>query len=313
MSQLNYVFKRVLQILPVLLVVTVCIFFMLRLLPGDPATVLLGEKATPEMVEAIHKRLGLDRPLLVQYGLFLKSLFQFDLGNSIHYAIPVSELFKRRLGLTIVLTLMSAFFSVCMSFPLGYIAGVHKDRIQDQIIRTGALVALSIPSFWVGLLLLIFFGLKLHWFPVGGWGETWPEHLHSLVLPAFTQALVTSTLLTRNLRNSVVDVLRSDYVDFARSKGLSERLVRSRHVIRNALISTVTLLAMRMAYMLGGSIIIETVFALPGVGSLMVEAIFTRDYAVVQAVVFIFAFMVLLVNLLTDVAYSLLDPRVTLE
>ena len=169
------------------------------------------------------------------------------------------------------------------------------------------------PQFWVGLLLLMLFGVELRWLPVAGWGDTWPEHIKSLILPALTQALTTSALLTRNLRNNVVDVLQMDYVDFARSKGLKERAVRSRHIIRNALITTVTLLSMQMAYMLGGSIIIETVFALPGVGALMVQAIFSRDYAVVQAVVFVFAFFVLLVNLITDISYSFLDPRVRLE
>lgn len=313
MEQLNYIFKRILQILPVLLVVTVLIFLMIRLIPGDPATVRLGEKATPELVAEINKKLGLDQPLYVQYFLFLKSLMKFDLGNSILYVIPVSQLLSKRMVVTVSLTFMSALFAIILSFPLGYIAGVHKDKLQDQIIRTGSLIAIAMPAFWVGMLLLLAFGLKLHWFPVGGWGETWTEHIRSLVLPAFTQALLTSALLVKNLRNNVVDVMRMDFVDFARSKGLRERTVMSRHVIRNALISTVTLLSMQMAYMFGGSVIIETVFALPGVGSLMVQAIFSRDYVVVQAVVFLFAALVLFINLMTDISYSFLDPRVKLE
>ncbi|KJR47151.1 Dipeptide transport system permease protein DppB [Desulfosporosinus sp. I2] len=313
MGQLSYILKRILQIIPVLIVVTILIFFMIRLIPGDPATVILGDKATPDLIVEINKRLGLDKPLYVQYFLFLKALVRLDLGNSILYVVPVSQLLGKRMVVTLSLTLLSALFAVIVSFPLGYIAGFHKDKLPDQIIRTGSLVALSMPAFWVGMLLLLGFGLKLHWFPVGGWGETWPEHLRSLVLPAITQSLLTAALLVKNLRNNVVDVMRMDYVDFARSKGLSERTVISRHVIRNALISTVTLLAMQMAYMLGGSVIIETVFALPGVGSLMVQAIFSRDYAVVQAVVFLFAALVLLINLLTDVSYSFLDPRVKLE
>jgi peptide/nickel transport system permease protein len=313
MEQLNYIIKRILQIIPVLWVVTILIFVIIRLIPGDPATVLLGEKATPELVAALQAKLGLDQPIYYQYLLFMKNLLTMDMGNSILFVVPVADLLKDRLVLTILLTFMSAFFAVMISFPLGYIAGMNQDNWKDQSIRTGTLVALSMPPFWVALLLLILFGLKLRWLPVAGWGETWPEHFQSLILPAFTQALVTSALLTRNLRNSVVDVLRCDYVDFARSKGLKERVVRSRHVIRNALISTVTLLSMQMAYMLGGSIIIETVFALPGVGALLVQAIFSRDYAVVQSVVFVFAFFVLIVNLLTDISYSFLDPRVRLE
>lgn len=313
MGQFNYILKRMLQIIPVLIVVTILIFVMIRLIPGDPATVILGDKATPELIMEINKRLGLDQPLYVQYFIFLKALVSLDLGNSILFVVPISELLGKRMVVTLSLTLLSALIAVIVSFPLGYIAGVHKDELPDQIIRTGSLVALSMPAFWVGMLLLLGFGLKLHWLPVGGWGETWPEHIRSLILPAITQALLTSALLIKNLRNSVVDVMRMDYVDFARSKGLRESTVISRHVIRNALISTVTLLAMQMAYMLGGSVIIETVFALPGVGSLMVQAIFSRDYAVVQAVVFLFAALVLVINLLTDVSYSLLDPRVKLE
>ena len=313
MDQLNYIIKRILQIIPVLLIITILIFTMIRLIPGDPATVLLGEKATPELVEALKHKMGLDKPIYMQYLLFMKNLITMDMGNSLLFIVPVSDLLKERLVLTMLLAFMAAIFSVLISFPLGYIAGINKDNAKDTAIRTGTLVALSMPHFWVGLLLLLLFGVKLRWLPVAGWGDTWPEHLKSLILPALTQALTTSALLTRNLRNNVVDVLRMDYVDFARSKGLKESVVRSRHVIRNALITTVTLLSMQMAYMLGGSIIIETVFALPGVGALMVQAIFSRDYAVVQAVVFVFAFFVLLVNLLTDISYSFLDPRVRLE
>jgi len=313
MDQLNYIIKRVLQIIPVLLIITILIFIMIRLIPGDPATVLLGDKATPELVAALKHKMGLDKPIYLQYLIFMKNLLTMNMGDSLLFIVPVSDLLKERLVLTGLLTFTAAIFSVLISFPLGYIAGTNKDNAKDTAIRTGTLVALSMPQFWVGLLLLMLFGVELRWLPVAGWGDTWPEHIKSLILPALTQALATSALLTRNLRNNVVDVLQMDYVDFARSKGLKERVVRHRHVIRNALITTVTLLSMQMAYMLGGSIIIETVFALPGVGALMVQAIFSRDYAVVQAVVFVFAFFVLLVNLITDISYSFLDPRVRLE
>jgi peptide/nickel transport system permease protein len=313
MDELNYIIKRVLQIIPVLLIITILIFIMIRLIPGDPATVLLGDKATPELVAALKHKMGLDKPIYLQYFIFMKNLLTMNMGDSLLFIVPVSDLLKERLVLTGLLTFIAAIFSVLISFPLGYIAGTNKDNAKDTAIRTGTLVALSMPQFWVGLLLLMLFGVELRWLPVAGWGDTWPEHIKSLILPALTQALTTSALLTRNLRNNVVDVLHMDYVDFARSKGLKERVVRHRHVIRNALITTVTLLSMQMAYMLGGSIIIETVFALPGVGALMVQAIFSRDYAVVQAVVFVFAFFVLLVNLITDISYSFLDPRVRLE
>jgi peptide/nickel transport system permease protein len=313
LQHINYILKRILQIIPVLLLVTVLIFLLMRLIPGDPAYVMLGEKATPELVAELHVKMGLDKPLYVQYLVFLKKLTSFNLGNSIVYLIPVSQLLAKRIVVTLSLTAMASIIVIALSFPLGYLAGVKKDKAPDQIIRTGTLIAIAIPQFWIGLLLLMFFGLKLHWFPVAGWGDTWPAHIKSLILPAFTTALATSSLLIKNLRNSVVDVMHSDYVDFARSKGLSERLVRSRHIVRNALISTITLLSLRIAGMLGGAIIIETVFALPGVGSLLIQSVLSRDYAVVQAVVFVFAALVLIANLITDVSYSLLDPRVKLE
>jgi peptide/nickel transport system permease protein len=313
LQHINYILKRILQIIPILLLVTVLIFFLMRLIPGDPAYVMLGDKATPELIAELHVKMGLDKPLYVQYLVFLKKLMSFDLGKSIVYLIPVSQLLAKRIVVTLSLTAMASVIVVALSFPLGYLAGVKKDRAMDQIIRTGTQIAIAVPQFWIGLLLLMFFGLKLHWFPVAGWGDTWPAHIKSLILPAFTTALATSSLLIKNLRNSVVDVMHSDYVDFARSKGLNERIVRSRHIVRNALISTITLLSLRIAGMLGGAIIIETVFALPGVGSLLIQSVLSRDYAVVQAVVFVFAALVLIANLITDVSYSLLDPRVKLE
>lgn len=310
MNQLNYILKRVSQIVPVLFMVTVLIFLMLHLIPGDPARLILGEKATNAAVAALRVKLGLDQSLPTQYFLYLKGLATLDLGTSLTYQRPVVQLLMDSLPITIFLTLTSTVFSLLVSFPLGYFAGMHKDQIGDQSVRVTALVAIAMPSFWVALLLMMLFSVRFQWFPVGGWGETPMEHAKALVLPAFTQSLMTSALLIRNIRNSVVDISVMDYIDFARSKGISERAVKNRHILRNALISTVTLLAMRMAYMLGGSVIIETVFSLPGLGKLMVDSIFGRDYAVVQSLVFLFAFMVLSINLLTDLLYSYLDPRV---
>jgi ABC-type dipeptide/oligopeptide/nickel transport systems, permease components len=310
-NQLNYIVRRILQIIPVLLVVSVLIFLMLRLIPGDPARLMLGDKAKEAAVVALREKLGLNRPLPEQYFLFMKRLLVGDLGTSLTYQRPVAELLAARLPITISLTLASTFLSLLFSFPLGYFAAKHKDKAGDQVVRASALVAIAMPSFWVALLLMIVFCVKLHWLPVGGWGSNFLERARSLILPAFTQSLMTTALLMRNIRNSVVDISVMDYVDFARSKGITDRAVRDRHIFRNALISTVTLLAMRMAYMLGGSVIIETVFSLPGLGKLMVDSIFGRDYTVVQSLVFLFALMVLVINLITDVIYSLLDPRVS--
>ncbi len=313
MSMLNYAFKRIIQIIPILIIVSILIFFMIRLIPGDPITIRLGPKATPKMVEILMKKEGLDKPIFDQYIIFIKNLLRFDMGNSIIYHIPILVLLKKRIVVTLFLTLFTLIFSVVISWPLGYLAGIKENKIEDQIIRSGAMVALSAPQFWVGLILMILFAVSINIFPVGGWGDTWLQHLRAIILPAFTQSLMTVALLARNLRNGVVDILKMDYIAFAKSKGLDDKVIKNRHIIRNAMIPYVTLIAMRAAYMLGGSIIIETVFALPGVGALMVQSIYGRDYTVIQGVVLIFALAVIIVNILTDLAYAYLDPRVRLE
>lgn len=313
MQQLNYIVKRVLQMIPSLLIVSIVIFWGIRLIPGDPAQTLLGEKATPASIAALHRQMGLDKPLIVQYLVFLRDILTFHLGNSTLMNKPVAELFRERSVVTVTYTVMTALFSLFISVPLGYIAGITQRHAVSKTITTTALVFLSMPEFWFGILLLMSFGLKLAWFPVGGWGNTWPDHIRSMVLPALTGAVGTVALLIRNIQSEVRDVLKKDYVNFAVSKGLGAGLIGSRYILKNVMISTVTLFAMRVAYMFGGSVIIETVFALPGLGSLLVSGVMSRDYAVVQGTVFLFAFIVLIIMLITDICYSLLDPRVKLQ
>ena len=213
---------------------------------------------------------------------------------------------------TAALTLVSTIFSVLFSFSLGYIGGMKKDKWQDQIIRVISLFGLSAPTFWIGLLLLTVFAVNLGWLPVSGWGETLPEHIRGLILPGVTQALGVSAVLVRNLRNNVIEIKGSDFVEFAKSKGLKGKVISIRHILRNALIPTTTLLSLKIAYMLGGSVVIESIFSLPGLGALLVNSIYARDYAVVQGVVLTFVIMVMLINLITDIIYSILDPRVKL-
>lgn len=313
LRQLNYILKRTLQIIPVLLIVTIITFLMIHLIPGDPARILAGEKARQATVEAMRIKLGLDKPLYVQYWIYLKDLVTLDLGTSLQYSRPVIDIILERLPLTIKLTLFSTLLGLLFAIPLGYLAGIKKDKGADHVIRLSTLVAIAMPSFWVGLLLMIVFSINLKWLPAGGWDPTsaWTQ-FKCLLMPAFTQSLMTAAILIRNMRNSVVDITRQDYVDFARSKGISARAVRTRHIFRNSMVSTVTLLSMRMAALLGGSVIIETVFSLPGIGKLTYEAISSRDYTTVQSVVFLFALLVLVINLLTDIVYSFLDPRVKL-
>ena len=313
MRQLNYIIGRLVQIIPVAFFITILIFVMVHLLPGDPVLRILGDKATEEKIAVLRHSMGLDRPLLTQYVLFLRRLVTGDLGDSLIFRVPTAQLLVNRVPVTLMLTVLSTAFSILISFPMGYFAALHKDRAFDQATRVWTMVAMAMPGFWIAMLLLLVFGLRLRWFPVGGYGNTWMEHVHSLILPAFSQALGLSALWTRNLRNNVVDVLRMDYVAFARSKGLREDVVMTRHVLRNALISTLTLVAISFTKMLGGSVITETVFALPGIGYLMVNSIFGRDYQVVQAITLIFALLVMVMNLVVDVGYSFLDPRVKLD
>lgn len=313
MEELTYIIKRILQMIPVLLIITLIIFFGMRLIPGDPALLLVGNRASDEVIEAMRTKLGLSEPLYVQYFLFLKQCLTFNFENSLTLKSPVSDLFRQKAVITVSLTLMTALFSVLISFPLGYISGVKHNSKIGSFIDSCSLTFISVPEFLIGLLLLLVFGMKLAWFPVGGWGNTVPEHIRSLVLPAFTGALGTSALVLRNIRGNVIEVLKMDYVDFAYSKGLSPSRIRNSYIIRNVLVSTVTLLAMRMTYMLAGSIVIESVFVLPGLGQLLLNAILSRDYTVVQGTVFLFSIIVLVMNLITDISYSLLDPRVKLD
>lgn len=313
MENLSYILKRVGQMFIALFISTIIVFVMIRLIPGNPARVMLGDFADEAAVAALTEKMGLNEPLPVQYGYFLRNLLHLDLGNSLKYKVSVASLLKTRLVVTGLLTLVSTIFTVIISLPLGYIAGKKNDTLADTGVRGFTMIGLAMPNFWMGLLLLILFGVKLKIFPVSGWGSNWTTHWKSLVLPGFTQAVGISAILIRNLRNNVIEVKNSDYVYFARSKGLKESTIAAKHIIRNASIPTVTLLSIKIASMLGGAVVIEQAFSLPGLGSLLVEGILARDYSVVQAVVLFFAVVVLVINLLTDILYSVLDPQVKLQ
>lgn len=313
MKQLNYILKRILQMVPVLFVVTIIIFWGIRLIPGNPALTVLGEKASQSAIEAMEKKMGLDQPIWKQYIFYLRDLAHLDFGNSIRLKQPVLDLFRQRAVVTITYTVMCTVFTLLIGIPAGYIAGMTKKSYVSKGITSVALVILSLPEFWFAILLLFWFGLKLGWVPVGGWGNTWPEHLHSMLLPSITGAIGSVGLLIRNIQSGVQKILARDYVDFARSKGLKKSIIRSRYVLKNVMVSTLTIISMRITSMLGGSVVIETVFALPGLGSLLVNAINGRDYILVQGTVLLFAIVVLLITLITDICYSFVDPRVKLQ
>ena len=310
MPLLSYAVRRIGQTLPVALLVTVLIFFLIKLLPGDPASAILGERASDEAVRALHRQWGLDRPLPAQYGIYMRNLVTGDLGQSLRYRTPVVDLLPRRMTVTLFLVVYSMVLSIVIAVPLAIVAAANRDRWPDQIVRGLITVPLASPAFWVGILLLILFALKLRWFPASGYGEGFAGHLRHLFLPALTLSQFFAAVLTRNLRSALIDVQTTTYVDFARAKGLDRRAVLFRHVLPAALLPIVTLVGVRLSYAIGGSVVIETVFSLPGLGSWMVESIFARDYMVVQTLILAFAFGAMLINLVTDLIYPLLDPRV---
>ncbi|HET6466933.1 MAG TPA: ABC transporter permease [Geminicoccaceae bacterium] len=306
----GYVVTRLLQIVPTFLFIMVVVFVLVRLLPGDPASAILGERATDEAVARINARLGLDRPIPVQFAIFVERFLQGDLGSSIHLKVPVSRLVRERLPVTLMLTAYAALLAILLAVPLAFVAALNRDRGADAVIRGAFQVGLSMPVFYIGLVLLTVFAARLRWFPVGGFGDTLGARLHHLFLPALTLALSLSAVLMRNLRASIIEVLGAEYVDFARAKGLRPRVVLLRHVLRNALISTVTLFGLSIGTLIGGAVITETVFAIPGAGRLMIDSIYGRDYPVVQGLTLVLALLVSLAFLITDLVQAALDPRI---
>jgi peptide/nickel transport system permease protein len=308
MSQ--YIARRLVQLIPVVFGITLILFFMLRLIPGDPASVMLGERATDAAVARINHELGLDQPIYVQYGYFLRDLATLNLGTSIKYQVPVASLLGERLLVSLSVVAVTLVLTIAIAFPLGVLAALKKDSMIDNVVRSIFIVLMLMPSFWVGILLIIFFSVQLGLFPVSGYGSGLLDNLHHLFLPALTIALAITPVLVRALRASILESLSADYVRTARAKGLHERAVITAHVLRNALIPAITLLGLSIGSLMGGTVILEKVFALPGAGALLIDSIGARDYPVVQAATLIFAVMVILVNLITDVVYSFLDPRV---
>lgn len=313
MGRAAYIRRRLILMVLVLFGVTVVIFGMVRILPGDPAFLILGDRATDQKAAELREQLGLNRPVLEQYWLFVSGFARGDMGQSLLYRQPVSELVLARVPVSLALAAYAMALAAIITLFFGIVAAVNKGRWPDQLIRVGFLFALTTPNFWFGILLILLFGLTLHWFPVAGFGETGPEHIWYLFLPALTLALQLSAVLIRNLRSQIILTLRSDYIRTARAKGLSETLVLLRHVLRNALLSTVTIFGLQFGFLVGGTIVVETVFALPGTGQLLIQSISARDYPVVQAITVVSAVLVIVVNLAVDLSYSFLDPRVTYE
>ena len=301
--------RRLLQIVPTLCLITVAVFLLLHLLPGDPVSAMLGNRGTPEAVARLRAQMGLDGSLIWQFWSFVLRLLHGDLGESVVRRVPVARLIADRMPVTLMLTAMAAVMSVVLALPLALVAAIWRDRWPDLLIRGVFQVGLSAPVFYIGLLMLGFFAARWHVFPVGGLGDGVLDDVWHLLLPALTLALSLSAVLMRNLRSAVIGVLRAEYIGFARAKGLRPAVIMGRHVLRNALVSTVALFGLNIGTLLGGAVVTEAVFAVPGVGALMVESIFGRDYPVVQGLTLALAILVSLVFLATDLVESWLDPR----
>jgi len=310
MGRMTFVLRRLLQLVPVAIGVTILVFFMIHLIPGDPARTILGIHATPRAVALLHQEWGLNRPLISQYWLFMDRLLHGNLGVSLFYGGSAESLILSHLPPTLWIITYASVLAVLISVPLAMIAASKKDGARDQMVRAVPLVGLGMPQFWLGFLLIYAFAIKLHWFPVSGYGTGFFGHLRSMFLPSLTVALALSPVVIRSLRASMLNVLGAEYVTTARSKGVPGHRLFVRHVLRNAVIPAVTVLAINIGFLIGGTVIIENVFAIPGLGQLMINSIFERDFTVVQGVTLVFAIMVILLNLTADVAYAVLDPRV---
>jgi peptide/nickel transport system permease protein len=312
-GRMTFVFRRLLLLIPTAVGVTIIAFFMIHLIPGDPARTILGIHATPQAIAILHRQWGLDRPLPDQYWLFMDRLLHGNLGQSLYYGVPVTGLITSRLPATLWLIIYAAVIAVVISVPLAMIAASRKDGIRDHIVRAVPLLGLGLPAFWLALILQSELGVKYRLFPVSGYGVGVLGHLHSMFLPSLTVAVALCPVVIRALRASMLNVLGADYITTARAKGVPGHRLFVRHVLRNAVIPAVTVLGINIGFLIGGTLIVEQVFAIPGIGSLMIQSIFDRDFPVVQGVALVFGIMVVLVNLLTDMAYAALDPRVRFD
>lgn len=312
MHRYRFVLLRPLQFLPVLFGISIITFVLVRLIPGDPARILLGARATPSALARIRSQYGLDEPIWTQYFYFLKNLSAGEMGRSTVFKIDVLPLIASRIEPTLALVLTSVLLSLLIAVPFAAISARRQGRAADQAIRIVSTVGIGLPSFWLGLVLILVFSVTLGWLPVSGYGETLPEKLSHLVLPGLTVALSLSAVLTRSLRAGMIAGLASDVATAARARGMPEGVVFWRHVVPNALVPTVNLLAVNIGWLIGGTVVVESVFALPGMGQLLVRGIFSRDYMVVQGVAMTFAVATVLVNFLADIITVALDPRVKL-
>jgi len=304
----TYLIKRLLLAVPVLLGVSVVVFTMIRLIPGDPAQLMAGQAATEEIIREIRETLGLDRPVVVQYAIFLRNAARGDLGHSLFNRAPVTEELALRFPRTVRLGVASMLVAAAIGVPAGIISATRHLTWVDSLVMVVALAGVSIPVFWLGLNLILIFAVRLQWLPAIG-HETWAH----LILPAVTLGTASAAIIARMTRSAMLEVLRQDYVRTARAKGVAEPSVVGRHALRNALIPVVTVIGLQLGTLLGGAVLTETVFAWPGVGRLLVDAVLARDYPIIQGTVLLITSTFVLLNVLVDMVYAVLDPRIRYE
>lgn len=312
MGRFRFVLFRPVQLIPVLFGISLITFVMVRMIPGDPARVLLGTRATASAIARIRAQYGLDEPIWVQYLYFLKNLGAGEMGKSTLYKIDVLRLIATRLEPTLMLVLVGVVLALLISVPLSALAARRQGRLADHLVRIVSTAGIGFPSFWLGAMLIVLFSVRLGWLPVSGYGETWGEKAQHLVLPGLTIAVSLSAVLTRSLRAAMIAGLSSDVATAARARGMPEEVVFWRHVVPNAIVPTINLLAVNIGWLIGGTVVVESVFAVPGLGQLMVRGIFSRDYMVVQGVAITFALATVIVNFLADILTVALDPRIDL-
>ena len=309
---LRYIQRRLLMLLPVLLGISVIVFLVMHLAPGDPALILAGPTATASEIAAIREKLGLNEPIYVQYWRFLSNALRGDLGESVQSGESVSAMLAQRFPNTVALAVAAMIVAMIIGLTSGIIAAVKKGSVFDSASMVTALLGISLPNFWLGLMLMLIFAVRLRWFPVAGYNGQWwtVTGIKQLTLPAITLGVQTAALLARITRSSMLEVMRADFVRTARAKGLSQMVTIGKHVFRNALIPVATVIGINFGGLLGGTVVTESVFAINGVGRTMVQAITSRDFPVVQGAVLLVASTFVLMNLLVDVIYAVLDPRI---
>lgn len=309
----RYIIQRLLMMVPVLFLVTLMVFSLIHLTPGDPALMILGEEASPQALQNLRQKLGLDQPLLVQYLTWVSKIFRGDLGKSMRDNSDIGQVILQKLPITIELALLGMLISILIAIPTGIIAAVKKGTIFDYASTLVALGGVSMPSFWVGILLVYIFAVKLGIFPPSGYVpflEDPVQNLKLMILPAFSLGIRMAAVTMRMMRSNLLETLKADYVRTASAKGLAKPVVIVKHAVRNSLISVTTVIGLQLAAFFGGAVITENIFAIPGFGRLIVQAIFNRDFPLIQGTILVMAFLVMIVNLLVDLSYSLLDPRI---